>query len=107
MARRKEIADTHFVQQMREQQEEPNSFSVPLCPVANLEQSFAENEARSRIVGEGGLSARMECAARRAVELKFSSHPERVEFAQILLDLTGSFAPLNRVINHYQHVFGS
>jgi hypothetical protein len=44
MARRKEIADTHFVQQTSEQQEEPNSFSVPLCPVANLEQSYAENE---------------------------------------------------------------
>ena len=41
---------------------------------------------------------------RGAVELKFSSHPERVGFAQILLDLTASFALLNRLIKHYQHL---
>jgi hypothetical protein len=74
--------------------------------VANLEEPYAENEARSRIVGEGGLSARMERAAQGSrAEVLIPS--ERVEFAQILLDLTGSFAPLNRVINHYQHVFGT
>jgi hypothetical protein len=44
---------------------------------------------------------------RGAVELKFSSHPERVGFGQILLDLTGSFTPLNRVIKHYHHLFGT
>ena len=32
---------------------------------------------------------------------------EGVGFAQILLDLTASFAPLNRVIKHYQRVFGT
>ena len=56
--------------------------------------------------------------ARAVVELKFSSHrkaatldfiepAERVGFAQILLDFTAHFAPLNRVIKHYQHVFGT
>ncbi len=32
---------------------------------------------------------------------------EGVGFAQILLELTVSFAPLNRVIKHYQRVFGT
>jgi hypothetical protein len=32
---------------------------------------------------------------------------ERVGFAQILLDLRASFAPLNRVIKDYQRVFGT
>jgi len=32
---------------------------------------------------------------------------EGVGFARILLDLTVSFALLNRVIKHYQRVFGT
>ena len=61
------------------------------------------NDCDSRLRGGGRTEVLIPPTGR---DLDFVEPTERVGFGRILLDLTARFAPLNRVIKHYQHVFG-